>query len=247
MVLFNCLLYSTLCRILSSWKSTRPELRPWQSVWGCVVNIKSLYIHLGRTLFMDNWVLNPLPGGLVQSQRSWTGSTPTGHPLDPSPGDNHHHPLDPRPITWSSSSPKSAPPNHHQNHQHHQQCHHHQNRHLPRSPTTWFLVKWEKSLCTWSIPTLRTNIKNGFQLLDAKGYRVSRKGSFWIARISNDYGCLHSIFRKLCVYDRITEGIQAGTLIISAAIQKVPLFWDSLCTGSPKTVHTFFVCYQPEF
>ena len=21
----------------------------------------------------------------------------------------------------------------------------------------------------------------------------------------------------------------------------------SLCTGSPKTVHTFFVCYQPEF
>ena len=38
------------------------------------------------------------------------GSTPTGHPLAPSPGDNHHHPLDPRPITWSSSSPKSAPP-----------------------------------------------------------------------------------------------------------------------------------------
>ena len=47
---------------------------------------------------------------------------------------------------------------------------------------------------------------------------------------------------------RITEGIQAGTLIISAAIQKVPLFWDSLCIGSPKTVRTFFVwCYQPEF
>ena len=110
---------------------------------------------------MDNWVLNPLPGALVQSQRSWTGSTPTGHPLDPSPGDNHHHPLDPRPITWSSSSPKSAPPNHHQNHQHHQQCHHHQNRHLPRSPTTWFSVKCDKSLCTWSIPTLRPNIKSG--------------------------------------------------------------------------------------